>query len=84
MVQLRTRVLAGVSVADTAMIGAALEYAQRLSEPYLFNHAMRSWLFAAKIGQLKAIDCDQEVVAVGTLRIGSGMPPLLMPTFVPS
>jgi hypothetical protein len=53
MVQLRSRVLAGVSVPDTTMIGAALEYAQRLSEPYLFNHAVRSWLFAAKIGQVK-------------------------------
>ena len=58
---------------DTAMIAAALEYAQRLSEPYLFNHAMRSWLFAARIGQLKAIDCDQEVVAVGTILHDIGL-----------
>jgi UTP:GlnB (protein PII) uridylyltransferase len=28
---------------------------------------VRSWLFAAKIGQLKGIDCDLEVVAVGTI-----------------
>ena len=73
MVQLRTRVVAGVSVPDTAMIAGALDYAQRLSEPYLFNHAMRSWLFAARIGQLKGIDCDQEVVAVGTILHDIGL-----------
>ena len=73
MVQLRTRLVAGVSVPDTAMIAAALDYAQRLSEPYLFNHAMRSWLFAARIGQLKAVDCDQEVVAVGTILHDVGL-----------
>ena len=73
MTQLRTRLLAGVSVPDTAMIAGALEYAQRLSEPYLFNHAMRSWLFAARIGQLKGINCDQEVVAVGTILHDVGL-----------
>ena len=55
------------------MIAGALEYAQRLSEPYLFNHAMRSWLFAVRIGQLKGIDCDQEVVAVGTILHDIGL-----------
>jgi hypothetical protein len=37
------------------------------SEPYLFNHVVRSWLFAAQIGQLRNIDHDAEVVAVGAL-----------------
>ncbi len=73
MVQLRTRLLAGVTVPYSAMIIGALEYAQRLSEPYLFNHAMRSWLFATRIGQLKSIDCDQEVVAVGTILHDVGL-----------
>ena len=35
--------------------------------PYLFNHVVRSWLFAARIGQLRNIEHDAEVVAVGTL-----------------
>jgi hypothetical protein len=73
MIPLWTRVLAGVRVPDTAMISAALEYAQRLSEPYLFNHVVRSWLFAARIGQLQAVDCDQEVVAVGTILHDVGL-----------
>ena len=52
-----------------------LEYAQTLYDPYLFNHAMRSWLFAAKIGQAKGIDCDLEVVAVGTILHDIGLSP---------
>ena len=50
-----------------------LEYARKVYEPYLFNHAMRSWLFATKIGQSKGIDCDLEVVAVGTILHDIGL-----------
>jgi len=67
------RRIAGVSVPDSPLITEVLEYAKDLYEPYLFNHAMRSWLFAAKIGQLKGIDCDLEVVAVGTILHDIGL-----------
>src|SRR5262245_3359206 len=70
---LNARLLTGVSVPDSPLIKDALEYAQKLSEPYLFNHAVRSWLFAAKIGQLKGIDYDPEVVAVGTILHDIGL-----------
>jgi len=70
---LGTHLIAGVSVPDSALITAALEHAQKLSEPYLFNHAVRSWLFAAKIGQLKGIAYDPEVVAVGTILHDIGL-----------
>ena len=69
----RTRLIAGVSVADGPLIAAAIEYAQRLSEPYLFNHAMRSWLFAEAIGRTKGIDYDREVVAIGTILHDIGL-----------
>jgi hypothetical protein len=69
----QTRLISGVSVPDTPVITEVLEYAQKLSEPYLFNHAMRSWLFAAKVAHLKAIDCDLEVVAVGTILHDIGL-----------
>lgn len=67
------RLVAGVSVPDSPLITEALEYAQKLSEPYLFNHAVRSWLFAVKIGRLKGINCDPEVVAVGTILHDIGL-----------
>jgi hypothetical protein len=33
----------------------------------LFNHVVRSWLFATRLGQLQIITHDAEVVAVGSL-----------------
>jgi hypothetical protein len=65
--------MAGVSVPDSPLITEVLQYAQGLYEPYLFNHAVRSWLFAAKLGQLKGIDCDLEVVAIGTILHDIGL-----------
>jgi hypothetical protein len=70
-----TRVMARIAVPDSPLITEVLEYAQQLYEPYLFNHAVRSWLFAAKIGQLKGIDCDLEVVAIGTILHDIGLAP---------
>ncbi len=69
----RTRLFAGVSVADSHLITAVIEYARRISEPYLFNHAMRSWLFAETIGRIKGIDYDHEVVAIGTVLHDIGL-----------
>jgi hypothetical protein len=70
---LGARVMAGVSVPDSPLITDALDYALKLSSPYLFNHAVRSWLFAATIGGVKGIDCDLEVVAVGTILHDIGL-----------
>jgi hypothetical protein len=69
----RPRLIAGVSVPDNPLIAAVIEHARRLSEPYLFNHAMRSWLFAETIGRVKGIDYDHEVVAIGTILHDIGL-----------
>lgn len=61
------RTLAGVSVPDTSAVDRAIEYAREKCEPYLFNHVVRSWLFAVRIGQLQNLECDAEIVAIGTL-----------------
>jgi len=68
-----TRLIAGLTVPDNRLITAVIAYAQRLSEPYLFNHAMRSWLFAETIGRIKKIDYDHEVVAIGTILHDIGL-----------
>src|SRR5215218_8229962 len=73
MVLLRTILTAGISVPDSPLIAEAIEYAQRLSEPYLFNHAMRSWVFAEAIGHIKGIRYDREVVAIGTILHDIGL-----------
>jgi hypothetical protein len=55
------------------LITAAIDWAQRLSEPYLFNRAMRSWLFAEAVGRTRRIVYDHEVVAVGTILHDIGL-----------
>src|SRR6266850_1267743 len=68
-----TRVLAGITVIDSPLVTRALEYAREYSEPVLFNHAVRSWLFAVRLGQLQGITHDPEVLAVGTLLHDLGL-----------
>jgi hypothetical protein len=68
-----TRLLAGVSVPDTTLISHAIEFAREHSEPYLFNHVMRSWLFAATLAQLNQTTHDGEVLAVTTILHDLGL-----------
>jgi HD domain len=68
-----TRQLAGVLVPDTPVIADAIEYVRERSEAYLFNHVMRSWLFAVCLGQVKQAPHDAEVLAVATLLHDLGL-----------
>ena len=68
-----TRLVAGVSVPDTPAISRAIEYAREHSEPYLFNHVMRSWLFAVILAQLSESAYDAEVLAVTTILHDLGL-----------
>jgi hypothetical protein len=68
-----TRILAGVSVPDTLAISHAIDYAREHSEPYLFNHVMRSWLFAVILAQQSRSPHDGEVLAVTTILHDLGL-----------
>ena len=68
-----TRLLAGVSVPETPLISRAIELARDRSEAYLFNHAMRSWLFAALFAQRKQAVHDAEVLALTTILHDIGL-----------
>lgn len=68
-----TRSLGGVSLPDTPVITRAIEFAREQSEPYLFNHAMRSWLFAVLLAQRKQAVQDAEVLAVTTILHDIGL-----------
>src|SRR5262245_5715853 len=67
------QVLGGVTVIDAPLVTRAMEFARTHSEPFLFNHAVRSWLFAVRLGQLQGIAHDAEVVAIGTLLHDLGL-----------
>jgi hypothetical protein len=68
-----TRVLAGVLAPDTPLISRAIDFARERSEPYLFNHVMRSWLFAAILAQRKQTAHDGEVLAITTILHDIGL-----------
>jgi len=72
MIALR-REIAGVTVPDTAVVARAMEEARALSEPYLFNHAVRSWLFSVHLAELQGVSYDEEVVAVASLLHDVGL-----------
>ena len=67
------RQIAGVNVPDTPLVARAMEEARTISEPYLFNHAVRSWLFAAQIADQQGKPYDEEVVAVSSLLHDVGL-----------
>ena len=67
------REIAGVTVPDTALVAHAMEEARAVSEPYLFNHAVRSWLFAVQLAELQGVSYDEEVVAVASLLHDVGL-----------
>ena len=69
----KTQVLGNITVIDTPLVTRALDLARTHSEPFLFNHAVRSWLFAVRLGQLQGIAHDAEVVAVGSLLHDLGL-----------
>ena len=65
MTPIPVRFIAGVAVPDTRLVASAIEYARQHFEDYLYNHVVRSWLLAARMGQLRGIEHDAEVVALG-------------------
>ena len=69
------RQIAGLTVPDTQLVARAMEEARAVSEPYLFNHAVRSWLFAVQFADQKGTKYDAEVVAVASLLHDLGLTP---------
>jgi hypothetical protein len=68
-----TCLLAGVRVPDTEAIAEAMAYAREYTEPFLFNHVMRSWLFAASLAEIERTPHDAEVLAVATILHDLGL-----------
>jgi len=68
-----TRVVAGVDVPDSTLVTRAIEFAHAHSSPWLFNHAMRSWLFACELARLDDTAHDREVLALITLLHDLGL-----------
>lgn len=65
--------LAGIKVADTPLVHDAIDLARSSSEPYLFNHAIRSWLFGVLIAEGAKPAPDPELLAVSAVLHDLGL-----------
>jgi HD domain len=62
-----------ISLPDSKMVSDAQELARNSSEPYLFNHVMRSWIFSALLAKAEADRPDPELLAVSVLLHDLGL-----------
>lgn len=69
----KSLVLAGIKVVDTHLVRDAIELARNSSQSYLFNHVMRSWLFAVLIAEGSKPAPDPELLAVSTVLHDLGL-----------
>src|SRR5467141_3696641 len=60
-------VIAGIKVPDTVLVRDAIDLSRSASEPFLFNHAMRSWLFGVLLSESAERAPDAELLAVATI-----------------
>src|ERR1700675_3766526 len=60
-------VSAGIKVPDTVLIRDAIDLSRGASEPFLFNHVMRSWLFGVLLSENAERAPDPELLAVATI-----------------
>ena len=52
---------------NSRIIRRVFDHAQANYPPFLFNHCLRSWIFAVNIAEKNSLTFDQEVIAVSAL-----------------
>jgi hypothetical protein len=65
--------IAGVRLPDTHLCQAAMQFAQRVSDPHLYHHVMRSCVYADWIGQRRRWSYDRETLFVATVLHDLGL-----------
>src|SRR6266404_5718467 len=66
-------VIAGIKVPDTVLVRDAIDLSRSASEPFLFNHAMRTWLFGVLLSESAERAPDAELLAVATILHDLGL-----------
>ena len=66
-------VLAGIKVPDTVLVRDAIDLSRSASQPFLFNHVMRSWLFGVLLSESAEPAPDAELLAVATILHDLGL-----------
>jgi hypothetical protein len=67
--------VAGVRIPDTALARAATTLAQEASSDYLFNHALRSYVFGVLAGKKLKLAFDPELFYVSAILHDLGLTP---------
>lgn len=67
------RTTAGVRIPDTRLANDATELVQHVSPQSLFNHCLRSYIFAASIGRKLGKSFDEELLYVATIMHDLGL-----------
>jgi hypothetical protein len=62
-----------IGLPDSKIVQEARDLAREVSEQYLFNHVMRSWLFAAFLAKAAEKQPDPELLAIATLLHDLGL-----------
>src|SRR5580692_3299943 len=66
-------VFAGIKVPDTALVRDAIELSRSSLDSFLFNHVMRSWLFAVVLSEGAEHPPDSELLAVAAVLHDMGL-----------
>jgi len=65
--------LAGVVIPDSEICKAATTLAEEASDPFLFNHAMRTYVFGELVGSKASQNYDSEVLYLGAILHDLGL-----------
>jgi HD superfamily phosphodiesterase len=63
----------GLNLPESRAVRDAYAQAQAESQPWLFNHVVRSWLYGAKLARHRTLNPDTELVAVSVLLHDLGL-----------
>jgi hypothetical protein len=67
--------IAGIQVPDSPLAREATQIAQAAEPVEIFNHSLRTFLFAELIAKMKKIEHDAEIVYVASILHDTGMSP---------
>jgi hypothetical protein len=62
-----------IAAPDSRLCNAAAAYARRASEPSLFNHAMRTYVFGTLVGEHRGLRFDRELFYIAAILHDLGL-----------
>jgi hypothetical protein len=70
--------VAGIAIPDTALANEATDLAQAAEPAEIFNHSLRTFLFAELFGRVRGVAHDAEAVYIASILHDTGLTPQYM------